>query len=98
MKYLSVKDMAKKADEGEAWNPKTDSQQSSVAQAKQKNVVKEAASNEVNRSAVSNKTQRNVTKENVSTETVTSSESMNKTENIVRQVENKIDHTDRSMK
>lgn len=93
-----VKDMAKKADEGEAWNPKTDSQQSSVAQAKQKNVVKEAASNEVNRSAVSNKTQRNVTKENVSTETVTSSESMNKTENIVRQVENKIDHTDRSMK
>ena len=102
-----IKEMAKKAgkvkpDENgnlvsQAWNPKTTNQEISVAQSK-KNVVNEAASNDVNKSEVSNKTQQNVTKENVSTETVTSSESINKTENIVRQVENKIDHTDRSMK
>lgn len=102
-----IKEMAKKAgkvkpDENgnlvsQAWNPKTANQEISVAQSK-KNVVNEAASNDVNKSEVSNKTQQNVTKENVSTETVTSSESINKTENIIKQVENKIDHTDRSMK
>lgn len=129
-----VKDMAKKAEEGQPWNPKATSQQSSAVQANQKNVAREAvskdldnnivgqswsvkdesqqastvgakqmnavrktASNEVNRSDVSNETRRNV-KENVSTETVSNSESVNKTENIVRQGENKIDHTDRSIK
>lgn len=108
VKNADIKGMAKqarvvKADENgnlvsQAWNAEDASQQEAVAQAKQKNIVKEAASNKVNKSEDSNKTQMNVTKENVSTETVTSSESINKTENIVRQVENKIDHTDRSMK
>lgn len=92
-----MKEMARQAKEGQAWNPKSSREKEAAAQAEQQKAIKEAVSNEV-RSRVSNKTQQNVTKESVSTETVTSSESINKSENIIKQVENKIDHTDRSMK
>lgn len=91
------KDIARRAKEGQAWTPKSSREKEAAAEAEQQKAIKEAVSNEV-RSRVSNKTQQNVTKENVSTETVTSSESINKSENIIKQVENKIDHTDRSMK
>lgn len=92
-----VKDMSQMAKAGKAWTPKSSSEKESAAEAEQKKAIRAAVSNEV-RSRASTKTQRNVTKENVSTETVTSSESINKSENIIKQVENKIDHTDRSMK
>ena len=92
------KDIARRAKEGQAWTHKSSREKEAAAQAEQQKAIRAAVSNEVSRSKVSNKTQQNVTKESISTETVSTSESINKTENIVRQGENKIDHTDRSMK
>lgn len=92
------KDIARRAKEGQAWTPKSSREKEVAAEAEQQKAIRAAVSNEVSRSKVSNKTQQNVTKESISTETVSTSESINKTENIIKQVENKIDHTDRSMK
>lgn len=80
----------------QAWKP-TNTQTEIAAQAEQKaqgNVVQEDTANEVNKSNVSNITQQTTTKENIS-----SSETINKTENTVKEVtENKTDNTGKSEK